>query len=223
VKHFSVVTTPFEGTAFLFKVHGVPTVAIGNILELKGWPYRERIEFGPRLVWTRNLYRPELAIEAFRLLSGQYPEATLTMCGKGARADRLREYKDLPGLALVGFVPRSLLGEILDQNDIYINTMANDSFGYSVFEAMAMGLAVVSVPSQALENLAGPEVIAFSDDDSPGSLARATADLLADQEEMRRRVARGRRVVKQFTWSKLYPAWQSVYDEVMGRSAPVRR
>lgn len=223
VKHYSVVTTPAHDTARCFKVHGVPTKAIYNILELEGWPYRERIEFRPKLVWTRNRYRPELAIEAFRLLSVQYPEATLTMCGKVAKADRLREYRNLPGLALLGFVPRNRLGEILAQNDYYINTMDQDSFAYSVFEAMAMGLVVVSVHSNTLDSLAGSEVIAFSADDSPRALAQTLAGLIGDQEEARRRAARGREIVSQFTWSRLFPQWQAVYAEAVHAPEVARR
>lgn len=218
IDHYSIVTTPFQGTANLFKIHGVKTRAIPNIFRPENWLYQERDRFEPKLVWTRNTYYPELAVNTLEKLQTNIPEATLTMCGRAATSNRMCKYRDTPGLQLLGFVPRSQLADVLDQCDVYINTMSTDSFGYSVYEAISKGLAVVSVSSESMESLIGPEVITFSKDNTPLSLAESVQTILVDQDVTKRKVALGRKVIDQFTWVNIYPQWQTVYKSVLQQS-----
>ena len=211
VEHYSIVTTPFELTAEMFSDFGVRTEAIPNIISIDNWPFRQRRQFEPKFVWTRNTYFPELAVSAFKLVMSQYPDATLTMCGKAAKPNG--QFGDLqqPGLDLMGLVPRSKLVEILDRSDIYLNTMGTDSFGYAVYEALAMGLIVVSVYSESLDSIVGSDVIYFSDDDTPQSLADSILQTLSNQEETIRRTSLGKDIVGRLDWANLYQRWKAIY------------
>jgi len=212
IHNFSVVTTPSEETASIFRKYGAHVVAIPNILDLENWPYRERSCFSPNMVWTRNIYYPELAIKAFQIVKKDFPEATLTMCGKHATESYLYKYRNLPGLQLLGSVPRNNLPAVLDKADIYINTMGNESFGYAVYEAMAMGLAIVSVPSSALYQWKGNEAILFSETGNSHSIANAVLNVIQAQEETRNRIRLSRQIVKGFEWENLSNIWEHLYE-----------
>jgi glycosyltransferase involved in cell wall biosynthesis len=220
VPRLSVITTPFEETSEAFRSYGEKVVAVPNILDADKWEFKQRARFRPNIVWTRNTYCPELAIEAFLILREAYPESTLTMCGKAATGAKLKQYKDVPGLRLLGFVSREELPKILMEADIYLNTFSHDSFGYAVFEAMAMGLAVVSVPSPALASLAGSNSITFSEQAIPESLANALKRVLSDQDLARRKTESGRDVVEKLTWEAIFPVWKGIYQAAWSTCKP---
>jgi glycosyltransferase involved in cell wall biosynthesis len=211
IHKFAIITTPSEETASLFIQYGVKTVAIPNILDLDNWRYRERSKYKPYVVWTRNVYHPELAVEAFLLLKKEFPECSLTMCGKAANKRHLEKYQNFSGLHLLGFIPRNDLPKIMDKADVYINTMSHESFGYAVYEAMAMGLAIVSVPSSALSQWSGEKAITFSDAATPQALADALKKVIVDQDETKRKVQLGRQFVGDLTWDKLSFYWDQIY------------
>jgi len=211
IHNFSVVTTPSEETASIFRKYGAHVVAIPNILDLENWPYRERSCFSPNMVWTRNIYYPELAIKAFQIVKKDFPEATLTMCGKHATESYLYKYRNLPGLQLLGSVPRNNLPAVLDKADIYINTMGNESFGYAVYEAMAMGLAIVSVPSSAVYQWGGDEAIFFAENNIPESFAETLIKVIRDQEETKARVQSSKLILNTFSWENLSSTWEQLY------------
>lgn len=216
----SVITTPFEETSESFRSYGEKVVAVPNILDVDKWEFKQRTRFRPNVVWTRNTYCPELAIEAFLILRETYPESTLTMCGKAATEAKLKQYKDVPGLRLLGFVPREELPKILMEADIYLNTFSHDSFGYAVYEAMAMGLAVVSVPSRALASIAGFDAITFSEQAVPESLADALKRVLSDQDQAGRKTESGRDVVEKLTWEAIFPVWKGIYQAAWNPCQP---
>jgi glycosyltransferase involved in cell wall biosynthesis len=211
IRKFAYITTPNDDTTKLFIQYGVKVMAIPNILDLENWKYRKRSSYQPNLVWTRNIYDPELAIEAYLLLKSEFPDCTLTMCGKSANKIHLEKYQGLSGLRLLGFIPRDNLPEILDKADIYINTMSQESFGYAVYEAMAMGLAIVSVPSSALIRWSGDQAITFSEAATPQSLADSLKKVIVDQVETKRKVQAGRQIVRELTWDKLSIYWEQIY------------
>jgi glycosyltransferase involved in cell wall biosynthesis len=89
--------------------------------------------------------------------------------------------------------------------------MDNESFGYAVYEAMAMGLAIVSVPSSALNQWQGNNAIAFSDDATSASLANTIINVIQNQADAKERVAAGRLVVQDFSWKNLSGIWKPLY------------
>src|SRR5215471_8882075 len=77
----------------VFARHGYQAQVIANVIDTSRFRYRERMPLGPRLLSTRNLepyYRVDTILEAFALLRGQYPDATLTIAGYGSEEQRLR-------------------------------------------------------------------------------------------------------------------------------------
>lgn len=217
IKRCTVITTPSEETARTFRYCGVRSIAIPNILDVENWPFRDRLRIKPAIIWTRNknAYRPELAIESFLILKEKSPNATLTMCGSDATETIQKKYKNTPGIRLLGHVPRDELPNIMDEADIWLNTMRHESFGYSAYEAMAMGLAIVSVESSALMSRAGPKAITFSESDSAESLADAIEGVLVDQEQTIQRIQHAIKISEKLRWESIYPVWRKVYDRAL--------
>ena len=215
IRKAALITCPIDDNAKLFRDRGAKAVGIANIFDRTKWEFTRRDRISPKLIWTRGTYQPELAVETFKIIKKQYPKTTLTMCGKLADSRYLSQYKDLPDIYLHGFVPRNKLSLLLDNADIYINTAAGDSFGYCMFEAMAMGLAVVSVESVALRVYAGADSVTFSTDETAESLAAAALELITDQELALGKIDHACKVVDKFSWAKLFPIWENVYGEVL--------
>ena len=223
-RYASIITTPIEASAQHLRRGPIPAIGIPNPMRTDNWNFKTRERLRPRYVSLKNARPPVLCIEAFKLVRQECPDATLSMCFHGATPEMLPEYADIEGLTLEGFVPRHMLPAILDDADIYVNTIAGDSFGYRHFEAMASGLAAVSVQNEALRCYAGPGTVAFSSAETPESLAAAMISVVKDQEAALARIARGREIVEGFTWNALRQVWSDVYDFATGRceSPPLR-
>lgn len=93
-------------------------------------------------------YGIDIAIEAFTALKEKYPKRAMQfyIYGDGAKTE---EYKALAGNLLnrsiyfKGRIPSSQAPKALQQADVMINISRSESFGVSVLEASACGLAVI--------------------------------------------------------------------------------
>jgi glycosyltransferase involved in cell wall biosynthesis len=205
-----LIITPIEETALCFRQFEIKSAAIPNIFNSSMWAYRQRKVIKPKLIWTRNTYKPELAVEAFKIVKEKHPEATLVMCGKSATRNYLSKYKDTDGLSLKSFVPRKDLSLILDECDVYLNTIGEDSFGYSIFEAVSAGLICVSVPSPALEEYLD-DAIYFSDSMDHKDVANQIIYALENQKETLEKIAIGKNKVREFSVNRIIPIWENLY------------
>ena len=217
----AIVTTPIEASAECFRKNGMRAVGIPNPLVVSAWPFKKRPKIGPRLVSTKTSLNPAVSVGALKAIREKFPHATLDMCSYGATLEKLPQYTDVAGLTLHGFIPRYDLAKVLDRCDIYLNTVEDDSFGYRHFEAMAAGLAIVSVPNEALATYAGPEIVTFADT-TPEAFADAIMEVLDNPEATQKRIERGRAKVKEFTWEQLSPVWKDVYTYAMDRTGRLR-
>lgn len=183
---------------------------IRNLFDASRWTTETRETFRPRLVWLRGYRSPDLALRAFALVRRRHSDATLTLCGSAATADQWPDYAQEPGITFLGKVPREQLPEVLRQSDICLNTFPNDSFGYSVYEPMAMGLAVVSVESPVLRHEAS-DAVSFCDPESPGAMADAVCELVESPAVARARVAAGKLALRAVSWEVLRSRWYEIY------------
>jgi alpha-1,6-mannosyltransferase len=93
--------------------------------------------------------RPDIIVEAFRKL----PEslgARIVLLGQGPQKDEFEALGD-SRIITPGFVTdRATLARYLASADLYVSAMPNETFGVSVIEAQASGLAVVGVDGGAM-------------------------------------------------------------------------
>jgi alpha-1,6-mannosyltransferase len=106
----------------------------------------------PLLIYVGRLdieKRPDIVVEAFRQLPDSLG-ARLVLLGQGPQKEQFEALGD-PRIITPGFVTdRTALARWLASADLYVSAMPNETFGVSVIEAQASGLAVVGVDGGAM-------------------------------------------------------------------------
>jgi glycosyltransferase involved in cell wall biosynthesis len=209
----------------VFSRFGIPATIVPNIVDLDRFAYRPRDPLRPRLLSTRNLdalYDVGTTIRAFRLVQDRWPEATLTLVGKGPEEASLRQQVSalgLRGVNFVGAVPPDAIADWYQANDIYIQSPTIDNMPTSVLEAFASGLPVVStdaggVPSiltHGVHGLLGPI-------GNHSALAAHVLSLLEDPPMARRLAASAHATCGDCTWTAVRDRWLDVYRGVLERA-----
>ncbi|HEY8719789.1 glycosyltransferase [Pengzhenrongella sp.] len=153
--------------------------------------------------------RPDLAIEALRVLHDGGCPARLVIAGAGPLAASLRRRaRGLP-VALVGHLAdRASVAALLGAADVVLAPGPVETFGLAALEALACGSPVVAASTSAVAELvaggagrsAAPE---------PGAIAAAVTELLAVPTEQRRAAARAR--AESFPWSRTTEAMLTLH------------
>jgi len=144
--------------------------------------------------------RPDLAIEALRVLHrGGWP-ARLVIAGSGPLAASLRRRaRGLP-VELVGHLPdRASVADLLGSADVVLAPGPVETFGLAALEALACGTPIVAASTSAVAELVKGDA-GRSAAPAPLALAAAVAELLAVPETRRREAARAR--AESFPWSR---------------------
>ena len=197
-----VTTTCFAGQEFA-RI-GIPTehVPLGVDLEQFQPVSRTRGDV-PLLVLCSRLSRekrPDLAVEALRvLLRGGFP-ARLVVAGSGPLTASLRRRaRGLP-VELVGHLSeRSAVAGLLGAADVVLAPGPVETFGLAALEALACGTPVVAASTSAVAELVEGDA-GRSARPVPPALAAAVAALLSMPEARRRGAARAR--AESFPWSR---------------------
>lgn len=112
----------------------------------------------PRFLCAGSLYphkNHRLALQAFRLVRNQIPQATLTIAGDGPLREELEqtacELELDAAVSFLGTVDR--IEEIMRGCDVFVLPSDYEGFGLVVAEAMACGLPAVATRSGGPENI----------------------------------------------------------------------
>lgn len=204
-ERFDRVVTTTRFAAQEFARIGIPTdhVPLGVDLERFRPVNRPQTDGVPLLVLCSRLSRekrPDLAIEALRVLHRVGCPARLVVAGSGPLAASLRRRaRGLP-VEMVGHLSnRSSVAGLLGSADVVLAPGPVETFGLAALEALACGTPVVAASTSAVAELveggagrsARPE---------PRALAAAVAAMLAVPEAQRRQAARAR--AEAFPWSR---------------------
>ena len=204
-ERFDRVVTTTRFAAQEFARIGVPTDHVPLGVDLEQFRPATHPSTGgvPLLVLCSRLSRekrPDLAVEALRVMRrGGFP-ARLVVAGSGPLAVSLRRRaRGLP-VELVGHLAdRSSVARLLGAADVVLAPGPVETFGLAALEALACGTPVVAASTSAVAELveggagrsARPE---------PSALAAAVAALLALPAARRREAARAR--AELFPWSR---------------------
>jgi alpha-1,6-mannosyltransferase len=202
---FDRIVTTTRFAAHEFTRIGVPTEHVPLGVDLEQFRPASHPHSGgvPMLVLCSRLSRekrPDLAVEAVRVLrSGGFP-ARLVVAGSGPLAASLRRRaRGLP-VELVGHLAdRSAVADLLGAADVVLAPGPVETFGLAALEALACGTPVVAASTSAVAELVGGGA-GRSARPQPAALAAAVAALLAVPEGQRRAAARAR--AEAFPWSR---------------------
>lgn len=185
----SYITAPSEFMRDQFSPIRSDIEVVSNPLHLDRYPYRERTDIEPRMVWLRafhHIYDPITAIRAMADLVEDVPDATLTMIGPDKGDGSLQDVRWLISnlnlndcIDIIEGISNDEVGEYLSKFDIFINTSRVDHAPVSVTEALACGLCVVSTSVGAIpEMLSIPKAGLTVPPDDSAALANAVRHLL---------------------------------------------
>ena len=124
---------------------------IPNTIDITNYPYKQRDQVAPKLLWVRSfstIYNPLMALKVLQQLLSSYPQAQLCMVGPA----KDESYEMCTAFAKANQLPVTFTGKLSKQEwialaadyDIFINTTDYDNTPVSVIEAMALGLPIVS-------------------------------------------------------------------------------
>lgn len=214
-----VITAPSKFLANAFVNAGYEVRVIPNVIRRFPTEVPLRSSSQPKVLWMRSfhpIYNPIMAVDAFAIVKGRFPEAVMIMAGsdKGREAETKRYVaeKGLGGcVTFPGFLDESKKPAEFAAANVYINTNTVDNSPVSVIEAWSYGVPVVStdvggIPNMIRDGFNGflvrsGDALAmadrieeiFSDNDLAGSLSRG-----------------GREEARRSTWESVAPMWASI-------------
>ncbi len=191
---------------------------IPNTIETTKYPFVERAEISPNLLWVRSfarLYNPIMAIKVLQELQKKYPNARLTMVGpkKDDSYDECVDYSEKHnlGVRFTGKLSKTewiALGKLYD---IFISTTDFDNTPISVIEAMALGLPVVST------DVGGMPFLVENDEDgllTPAKdvlqFTKRVISLIENPTLVHKLSKNGRHKAEGFDWNQIKILWNDV-------------
>ena len=181
---------------------------------------------GRRIAWAHRLDRQKgfpVMVEAFRSLAIDRDDVWLTVGGDGADRAAIEE---LPRrlrarVMMLGRLEHAQVPMVLVGADVAVAAATGqESFGYSVVEAMAAGVPVVATDIEGYRQVAtdGVDALLVRPGDAR-ALASAIGSILDDAALASTLADAGRRRAASFDWSEVVGRIESVYRSVLGRAS----
>jgi glycosyltransferase involved in cell wall biosynthesis len=120
-----------------------------------------------------------------------------------------------------GAVPKHLVGSVLAEGDIFLNTSRVDNTPVSVIEAMACGLCVVSTDVGGIPHLIrdGENGLLTPSDDTD-AMHQAVMALLSQPERSFAISQNAICSVRNFDWANVLDRWEAILHTCGGRFTP---
>lgn len=159
----------------------------------------------------------DLLIEAFRSISGYFPDWDLVIVGEGDDRDTLQAQIDAADLAgrvvLVGRVGN--IGQWYEQSDLYVLSSRVEGLSNSLLEAMASSLAPVAFdcetgPREIIRD--GIDGVLVSPSEDVEALAAHLSDLMAHESKRQAYAKRAVDVLDRFSVARVMALWRQVFE-----------
>lgn len=196
------------------------TKIIPNAIELENYPFKERTQFQPKLLWVRRFqkrYNPMMAIKVLEILKRDYPEASLCMVGpeKDGSMSSCKEYAKQNGLNVVftGKLKKKDWAKLSSDYDFFINTTNIDNTPISVIEAMSLGLPVISTGVGGMPVLIedGEDGLLVAENDE-AAMANKIIGLIENPQLATNLSFKARQKVENYDWEQVKDQWNHVLN-----------
>jgi L-malate glycosyltransferase len=207
-----------------FARHGISADIVPNIVDTQRFgPGGGQDAKRPVILVARNLeliYDNACALEAFSIVSKEFPDARLVVAGSGPEEGRLKEQSVRLGIAdkvdFVGRVDTADMPPLYHSATLALNPSRVDNMPNSVLEALAAGVPVVSSRVGGVPHIVEHERTALLiPPGDPTASAAAMLRLLKDGDLRQRLREAGVEESKRYTWTQTRPALLRVYGEAL--------
>lgn len=218
----TAIVTPTPYLTEIYAKFGLKAEVIPNYLDIERLSFRRRDPLRPVFLVNRlfePLYNYPCALDAFRRIQTEVPEASLIIAGYGPLKDDILRWIEEMGLRNVSFrgkVTHAEMMRLYEEADIYLNTPNLDCFPGSVLDAFAMGLPVVTTNAGGIRHIVehGRTGWMVECGDATG-LAEGALHLLKSPACARRFAAAGRRELEaRYVWDAVGPEWEAAYHRI---------
>jgi L-malate glycosyltransferase len=219
LRNTDCVVVPSKYLVDVFREFRLGAQVVPNIVDLADFPYRSRRSLRPLLVNTRGFhkyYSVDGVVRAFAEVEREFPDAQLSLVGRGPLEKKLRaQVRDLGLLQkveFVGAVSRELIGRCYDRSDIFINGSWLDNAPVSILEAFACGNPVVTTAPEGIRYMVEHERTGLLC--SPGDwqgLAENAIRLLREPELAAQLARNAYEEVQRCRWESVRALWLQVY------------
>jgi L-malate glycosyltransferase len=217
------IVAPSDYLARAVSEYGFQAKVIPNVINLSRYPFRQRQQLQPRLIWMRTfheIWNPMMAVRVLARLRETVPDATLLMAGqdKGLEAP-VKELASSLGLqsavSFPGFLDMKQKASLGNACDIFINTNHIDNMPVAVVEACAMGLPVVATDVGGIRDLLtnGETALLVPDNDNE-AMVKAIKRLLDEPNLAGQLSTKGRELAERSSWERVQPQLESMFAEV---------
>lgn len=215
--YINIAPSPYLGK--VFSEAGFNVKYIPNPVDFSKFSFKERREIGPSLLWVRSLariYNPMMALETLKIVRQHFPDAKLCMVGpdKEKLLPRLKAFADQYQLnvSFKGRMSKSEWGRLSRDYDIFLNTAKIDNAPFSLLEAAALGLYIVSNNVGGIPHLLrNRENALLTIPGDAKSMAGAIKELI-DDSELRSKLTSNRvELLKKYEWDTIRVSWGEVF------------
>ncbi|ESU26046.1 glycosyl transferase, group 1 family protein [Flavobacterium limnosediminis JC2902] len=194
-------------------------VFIPNSMEIQKYPFKERKQLQPKLLWVRafaDIYNPLMAVDVLKEVKKKYPDAQLCMVGpdKDGSGEQSKQYALEQGcdVRFTGRLAKEEWITLSKSYDIFLNTTHFDNTPVSVMEAMALGLPVVSTNVGGIPFLLKDkkDALLVGDGDVEG-MVKAIRVLLGNQDMVQTMTRNARAKAEQWDWNVVKEQWKGLF------------
>lgn len=219
----AAVAVPSAFLEQVFRVHGVTTSIVPNVVDVARFRPGARASSAPVILVARNLeaiYDNATAIAAFAHIASVLPSARLVIAGSGPEEPALRNQAASlrldDSVEFAGRLSRDEMAARYRDASVVLNPSRVDNMPNSLLEALASGVPVVSTNVGGVPHVVTHECTALLVPPSdPKAMALAVLRVLQDAPLAQRMSAAGLAEVQRYTWLNVRGILASVYERAL--------
>lgn len=155
-------------------------------------------------------------LQAFALLSEQFPGVELIIAGDGPQRKKLEEYiseHKIPRVRMLGYVTEDKKRQLLSEASVFTSpAIYGESFGIVLLEAMASKVPIVAADNLGYQSvLTGRGLLSLVDVKNSDEYARRLQLLLTDQEIRNLWLEWSENYIQKFSYKKIVDAYEELY------------